>query len=83
MTFRPENNTKKEKFLSLSIAALAVVLFLLSGVVNHLVVVYQISALISAVVSIELYMKYVGSDYIYEAADDYFKVYKVTGKKSI
>ena len=30
-----------------------------------------------------MYMKYVASDYIYEACDESFRVYKVTGKKSI
>ncbi|MBE6681511.1 MAG: hypothetical protein E7600_04405 [Ruminococcaceae bacterium] len=83
MTFRPSSKSKKEKILSISLAVAAVILFLVSGLVNRLVVVYQLTAFVCGILSIEMYLKYVGSSYIYEAAEDSFKVYKVTGKKSI
>lgn len=83
MTYRPKQKGKKELILSLCTAITAVLLIIISGIVNKFGGLYQISAIICGVISIEIYMKYVGSDYIYEAADDAFKVYKVTGKKSI
>lgn len=83
MTFRPTLNSNKEKFLSLLLAICAVILILLSGVVKYFAGVYQLTALVLAVISIQIYMKYVGSDYIYSAEEDAFKIYKVTGKRSI
>ena len=82
MTFRPKSKSKKEKLMALAFAISAVLLFLISAV-SRFAGVLQIIAVIFAVVSIEVYMKYVGSDYIYDAADDYFKVYRVTGNKSV
>ena len=82
MTFRPKSKSKKETFIALAFALTAIVLFWLSAV-SRFSGVYQIVAVIFAVFSIELYMKYVGSDYIYEAAEDSFKVYRVTGNKSV
>ena len=83
MTFRPKSNTKKESIIAILSAVVAVLLFIVSGIVPTLVIVYQISAFMLAIASIEIYIKYVASDYVYEAADDAFKVYKITGKKSI
>ena len=64
-------------------ALFAILLILASGITGRFGGLYQISAIIFGVISIEFYLKYVGSDYVYDAADDYFKVYKITGKKSI
>lgn len=83
MTFRPKSSSNKEKKLSLITAFCAALLIIISGIVNRFGALYQISAIILGVVSIEFYLKYVGSDYVYDADDDYFKVYKITGKKSI
>lgn len=83
MTYRPKNNTNKEKILTAVTAITAILVFAAAGFVNAFPGLYQISGLVLAVVSVELYMKYVGSDYIYDADDTSFKVYKVTGKKSI
>ena len=83
MTFRPSSIGNKEKILSLLTAIIAVILIIVSGIIQRFGGLYQISAIILGVVSIEFYIKFVGSDYVYEAADDYFKVYKITGKKSI
>ncbi len=83
MTFRPKAYGKKEKLLSLALAVGAIILFALSGVVSRFNGIYQITSILFAVVSLEVYMKYVGSDYVYEAAETSLKVYKITGKKSI
>ena len=83
MTYRPKNISNKEKILALVTAAAAVVLFTIGGFTEYFPGIYQITAIIMGVVSIELYMKYVGSDYVYEAGENSFKIYKITGKKSI
>ena len=83
MTYRPRNTSKKEKMLALITAFAAIVLFAVGGFVEYLPGVYQITAIIMAITSIELYMKYVGSDYVYEAAENSLKIHKITGKKSI
>lgn len=83
MTFRPKNNTKKEYVLSITAGICAICLFILSGVVQNFKALYQISALLVAVFGVEVYVKYIANDYIYEATKKDLKVYKVTGKKSI
>lgn len=83
MTYKPQSKSNKEKLISLMTALFAVILIICSGVTERFGGLYQISAIILGVVSIEFYLKYIGSDYVYDAADDYFKVHKVTGKKSI
>lgn len=83
MTYRPKASGKKEKLISLLLAVCAIALFAASGVVARFAGIYQISAIIFAVISIEMYMKYVGSDYVYEAGEASLKIYKITGKKSI
>ena len=83
MTYRPKASSNREKVLSLVTALAAVSLIIVSGVTQRFGGIYQISAIIFGVISIEFYLKYVGSDYVYDAADDSFKIYKVTGKKSI
>lgn len=83
MTYKPKSKSNKEKYISLLTAAAAAILIIVSGLTNRFAGIYQLSAIIFGVISIEFYLKYVGSDYVYDAADDYFKVYKITGKKSI
>ena len=83
MTYRPASDSKTEKNICLICALTAVVLFFVSGFVSRFAFGYQITALFIAVVSVEMYMKYVGSDYVYEASDKSLKVYKINGKKSL
>ena len=83
MTYRPKSNNSKAKILSIVTAVSAIVLFAAGGIVSVIPGVYQITAIIMAVVSLELYMKYVGSDYVYEAGETSLKIHKITGKKSI
>ncbi len=83
MTYRPKSKSNKEKILAVTAAATAILLFAISGFVNSFSGLYQLSAIIFAITSIEMYMKYVGSDYVYEATESSLKIYKITGKKSI
>ncbi len=83
MTYRPKSNNSKAKILSIVTAISAIVLFAAGGIVTVIPGIYQITAIIMAVVSLELYMKYVGSDYVYEAGETSLKIHKITGKKSI
>ena len=83
MTYQPNSKNTPEKVLSLSMAILAVVLFSSSGFVEKFSGMYQITAFVFAIVSIQIYLKYVFSNYIYKATEDSLQVYKVTGKKSI
>ena len=83
MRSSPKSNNKKEKALSLVMAVVAVVLYVLTSVVHRFVVLYQLSALILAVLSVEIYLKYVFSNYIYEATETSLDIYKVSGKKNI
>lgn len=83
MTYRPPMKNKKAIILSIAAAVCAVVLILLSGIFDSYGGLYQISAIILGVVSIELYLKFAGSDYVYEIEENSFKIYKITGKKSI
>ncbi len=82
MTYRPKTLDNKPKVISLCLAAAAVVMFVFSAYAPSFVAAYQLTALILAVVSLEMYVKYVGSDYVYEAAESSLKVYRVNGKKS-
>jgi len=83
MTFRPKTRTGKEKAISIIGAVFSIILFALSGVVTYYKFAYQITALLLAVVAVEIYMKYVASDYVYDANESVFRVYRVNGKKSI
>lgn len=83
MTFRPKHTNKKTFVFAIATALLAIVLFALSAFVSAFNGLYQFSSLILAIVSVQIYLKYVACDYIYEAAENSFKIYKVTGKKSI
>ena len=83
MTYRPILKNKKAVYISLASAVCAMLLIVLSGIFDRFGGLYQITAIVLGVISIELYMKYIGSDYVYEATDDCFKIYKITGKKSI
>ena len=83
MKCSPTSNNKKEKILTLSMAIAAVVLYVSTAFVQRFVVLYQLSALILAVLSVELYLKYVFSNYIYEATESSLDIYKISGKKSI
>lgn len=83
MTYRPKSSSKKAYILSFASAIFAIILFATSAFVSRFNGLYQITALILAMYSVQVYLKYIASDYIYEAAGNSFKIYKITGKKSI
>lgn len=83
MTCRPFSKNKKEKVFFVLCAVLCILLFVLSSVVSRFVALYQLSAIVVAVVGIEIFMKFVASDYVYEATETCLKIHKITGKKSI
>lgn len=83
MTYRPPEENKKAKLLSLIFAAAAVTLFVVSTQVTRYPFAYQLAGVITAIIAVEIYLKYVFSEYTYEAAKDDLKVYRVTGSKSV
>ncbi len=83
MRYNPLKKDNKAVTLTVISAVFAVILFATSAFVNSFVLLYQASALVLAVVSLQIYLKYVASDYVYEATDTDLKIYRVNGKKSI
>ncbi len=83
MTYRPKAVSNKEKTLCMLFAFGAIILFGASAFVPDLKLVYQITALVFAVVFVELFNKYVGSDYVYWLEGNSLKIHRVTGKKSV
>ncbi|MGN1121443.1 MAG: hypothetical protein ACI4RV_03675 [Eubacteriales bacterium] len=83
MTFRPGTTSRKAVLLAAFCAVFAVISFYVSSCVAQARIVYQVAALAAAIVALEVYLKYVGSDYLYTADDKDLKIYKITGKKSI
>ena len=57
MTFTPKSSSNKEKLISLLTAIFAVILIIVSGVTEKFGGLYQISAIILGVISIEFYLK--------------------------
>lgn len=82
MTYRPKKSSNKAAFLAVSCAALALLAFYLSAFLPS-AVFYQIFAIVLAIVAVELYIKYIGADYVYEAGENDLNIYKITGKKSL
>ena len=83
MTYQPNSKNLPEKILSISIAFIAIILFGASGIVPKFNGIYQVTAFVFAILSIQIYLKYVFSKYVYKATDESLQVYKITGKKSI
>ncbi len=83
MTYRPSSNSPKAKRLSVLFAVGAIALFAASAFVSSYEIVYQITAIVFAVIFVELYYKYVASDYVYQLEGGCLKVHRVTGKKTV
>ena len=83
MTFRPKASDKKAPACAVICFAAAVFSFYFSSRVSHAALLYQVAAIILAVVALEVYLKYIASDYVYEASAKELKVYKITGNKSV
>ena len=83
MTFRPKASDRKAPACAVICFAAAVFSFYFSSRVSHAALLYQVAAIILAVVALEVYLKYIASDYVYEASAKELKVYKITGNKSV
>lgn len=82
MKYSPLRKDNKASATSFIFAVFAVVLFVLSAFVSRFSAFYQITALILAVFSIQVYIKYVLCEYVYEATDSVLMIFKVNGSKS-
>lgn len=83
MTYNPIKLNNKAIVMCVLCAVIAIVLYVTSAFVTSFGVVYQITAIIFAVFSLQIYIKYIACDYVYKACDKDLKIYKVNGKKSI
>ena len=83
MTYRPQKENKKAELLTLIFAAAAVTLFVVSTQVSLYRFAYQLAGVVSAIVAVEIYLKYVFSEYTYEVTKDDIQVFRITGKKSM
>ena len=81
MTYTPSAQNKKAAILTVLFAVAAVAMFLTAGVVTKYRFAYQITGIVSAIIGVELYLKYVMANYVYEAADDSLRVFRITGTK--
>ena len=83
MTYRPNQKGKYAQIITFLCIVVAVLLFFASTKVQMYVFVYQITAIVLMVAGIEIFMKYVMSDYVYKASEQDIEIYKVTGNKSV
>ena len=83
MRYCPLKSNNKAIVMSIICSVAAVVLFVSSAFVHSFGALYQITAIILAVISLHLYLKYIACEYVYEACENDLKIYKTTGKKSI
>lgn len=82
MTYRPPKTNRKAAVLSLVSAVFSVFCFFFSSFMAA-PILYQITGLALAVIALQVYMKFVQCDYVYEVTDNDLKIHKVTGKKSL
>lgn len=82
MTYRPKKNSRKASGLALAAAIVSVLCFCCSPYLPA-PVVYQLAGLVLAVVALQIYMKFVQSDYEYRVTANDLEIYKLTGKKSM
>jgi len=83
MRYNPLKKDNKAIVLSVMCAVFAVILFVASAFVRNFIILYQLTAIVLAIASLQIYLKYVVSEYVYEATEDDIKIYRVNGKKSI
>ncbi len=83
MTFRPPRKNMSAVYLSGFCMVFAVIAFYISSKVEMYIWIYQVSAIVFAVFALQVFMKYVQSDYVYKADEHDLKIYKITGDKSV
>lgn len=82
MTYRPAPTDRRASLLAFISLAASICLFLFSGAASQAVVVYQLGGLSLALIGIQIYLKFVQCDYVYEVTDNDLKVHKIVGKKT-
>lgn len=83
MTYRPQRKNMSAVFLSVFCFVFSVIAFYITPKIGLYMWAYQIAAIILAVVALQIFLKYVQSDYVYKADEHDLKIYKVTGDKSV
>ncbi len=83
MTYRPPKKNMSAVFLSIFCFVFSVIAFYIAPRIGTYMWLYQISAIVFAVFALQVFMKYVQSDYVYKADEHDLKIYKVTGNKSV
>lgn len=83
MTFRPKSKNFKAPFLSGMCALFSVASFYFASLVESYMIVYQLSAIVLAVIALFVFLKYVQCDYVYKLTENELEIYKVTRNKSV
>ncbi len=83
MTSRPKAKNFKAPFLSGICALFSVASFYFASRVELYMIVYQISAIVLAIIALQIYLKYVQCDYVYKLAEKELEIYKVSTGKSV
>lgn len=83
MTYRPERKNMSAVFLSIFCFVFSVIAFYIAHKIGLYMWVYQVAAIILAVFALQIFLKYVQSDYVYKADEHDLKIYKITGDKSV
>jgi hypothetical protein len=83
MTFRPKLKNKIAHNIVLFSLLACALLFVAAKQLNQIQWLFQMVILVLAVLAIQVLLKYILSDYIYELRDTNFLIYKIQGKKSV
>lgn len=83
MTYRPKPKNAVASFLAGTCAVFAVASFYASSKVQMYMGFYQLASVIFAIIALQIFLKYVQSDYVYEACEHDLKIHKITGNKSV
>ena len=83
MTFRPKPKNYKAYFVSGFCAAFSVAAFYISSLVDRFMIIYQVFAIVTAVVAIQVFLKYIQCDYVYKLGEHELEIFKVTGNNSV
>ncbi len=82
MTYRPAPTDRRASILAVISLVASVCFFLFSGAASQAVVLYQLSGLVLALIGIQIYLKFVQCDYVYEVTDNDLKIHKIVGTKT-
>lgn len=83
MTFRPKIQNKISCTVFCFLLFVVFFCILLQSNAQSYIWVYQIFILIFSVAALEVLLKYILSDYVYELKDDKLRIFRIQGKKSV